>query len=49
MEVINGMDEGDDLVHVVIAGLAAGTGGDIDFTRCHLDAGATSQHSVASG
>ena len=43
MEVISGMDEGDDLVHVVIASLAAGTGGKaIDLARGHLDADATS-------
>ena len=43
MEVISGTDEGDDLVHVVVAGLAAGTGGEaIDLARGHLDAGATS-------
>ena len=38
MEVISGMDEGDDLVHIVVASLAAGTGGEaIDLSRGYLD------------
>ena len=50
MEVISGMDEGDDLVHVVVAGLAAETRGEaIDLARDHLNADATSQLSMASG
>ena len=49
MEVISGMDEGDDLVHVVVAGLAAETGEAIDLARDHLNADATSQLSMASG
>ena len=37
------MYEGDDLVHVVIASLAAGTGGEtIDLAQGHLNADATS-------